>query len=162
MNILTIPVCISPRDFGDIYSAIQAEIDKYSAKFCSPTLGCIVNHTHCTSFNSGTVVKTNGSAMFNATFYVDYFQPEIDGVYTANVSEIYEQGVFAFLINKIRIYIPSKYVVDGHTISPSRDIVVRIRDIRYKNNCIDCIGQIINSTSTFQTTTTHRGDDDTQ
>jgi DNA-directed RNA polymerase subunit E'/Rpb7 len=147
MNAVTIPVCISPRDFGDIYSAIQYEIDKYSAKFCSPTLGCIVNYTHVTSFKSGTVLKTNGSAMFNATFYADYFQPEIGGVYTATVFETYEQGIFAFLLNRIKVYIPSKY---GPQSGSSKNIIVKIKDIRYKNNCIDCIGQMVNSPSDFK------------
>lgn len=100
-------------------------------------------------------VSYDGTVLVRCVFDVTYFKPEVGMEMKENVIDIFEQGIFCNIKNRIRTLIPRvslvgyTYTKDGYTapgglvIRQGTQIQIRIMQTRYLNGNYSCIAHLI-------------------
>mgnify|MGYP001265394446 CR=1 FL=1 len=119
---------------------------------CSKENGYIVDIVKINKIISNTISNTSGNAVFNVECSYNTLKPEIGKVIDFKVIMISSHGIIA-MINKLKIFIPCKDLVDykfndtdktyskrKKTISKDDNIKVKITNIKYMKKEYSCIG----------------------
>jgi DNA-directed RNA polymerase subunit E'/Rpb7 len=140
MELIQIDVYISPSDFSNVHQAIYKQIVNYTSTYCNQENGYIINHTDVIDIIPGKISGICEMVMFLVSFKVKYFKPESGMSYSGTLVGKYELGLIATIAGKVKVFVPTKHV---NEYDYDNCIPIRILETRYKQNNIDCIGEII-------------------
>lgn len=140
MELIKIDVYISPCEFSNVHDAVNKKVSQYVNTFCDNDKGYIINHTDVIDIIPGKISGICEMVIMNVSFKVKYFKPESGCSYSATLVGKYDLGLIAMIADKIKVFVPVKHI---NSYDYDNCIPIRILEIRYKHNNIDCIGEIL-------------------
>ena len=147
-------VCVEPKYLNEnLLSHLRAQLKKEFIGKCDEKHGYISDIGSNIKIVKNKLSRATKGVFFHLKFGIKAVKPKINQDYEGEVCIVFEYGILANILGKIKVLIPKESIQDfifskgvyskgEEVITKNSKIIVNINKMKYENQNFECIGNL--------------------